>query len=159
MTQAFDPGVLGSLASQPPLDVATAENTAGKIFAGPGNYQLIVQGVPALGGIRVYAYVDTIFGSGASIRGPAGISVQADGRVRVYGWLEILRVDRQGGPDPVFDSQLPVPFAIPPYAVGLPLPGPAVDSNPRLRYAGRTLFGVITQSSAPGASVTLAQVS
>jgi hypothetical protein len=146
------------LSAGPPLDAMSAENMSGRIFGGPGDYLATIQGVPALGGIRVYACVDTIFGSGAGVRGPAGISVKADGRVRVVGWLEILRIDRPAGPDPVFDQGVPVPFTIPPYAVGLPLPRP-VASNPRLRYAPRLLWAIVTQTQAPGAVVSVSQAS
>ncbi len=141
MTQAaYDPGVPGSLPPSPPIDAATAAETAGAIFQGPGNYTLSIQGVPRGGAITVYVWLDGIFSAGTGARGPAGIAPLPDGRVRVLGWVSVLQLTRGAGPDPVFDQALPVVFAIPEAATGLPLPGLPAGGNPKLRepWPGKT---------------------
>ncbi len=80
MTQAaYDPGVPGSLPPSPPIDAATAAETAGAIFQGPGNYTLSIQGVPRGGAITVYVWLDGIFSAGTGARGPGRYPTAASG--------------------------------------------------------------------------------
>ena len=160
MTQAFDPGVLGSLSANPPLTPSDALELAGKIFLGPGNYSIAIQGVmqptpadPTLRGIIVWTWADIIVPTGTPVPSGMGVTVLPNGTgAHAVGWMPIL--GRPGQPVSVG----PVSFTIPP-GPGLPLPGLPVGGNPRLSYAPRTLWAIVTQIGAPGAVVSVSQAS